>query len=46
MLVASLTVIRFVVVSLKVWLNIYLSEIFDKYLPAYIFDFLMKTVAS
>ena len=36
MLVASLTVICFVVVSLKVWLNIYLSEIFDKYLRIYL----------
>ena len=36
MLVASLTVIRFVVVSLKVWLNIYMSEIFDKYLRIYL----------
>ena len=36
MLVTSLTLIHFVVASLKGWLNIYLSEIFDKYLRIYL----------
>ena len=45
MLVASLTLIRFVVASLKGWLNIYLSEIFDKYLRIYLI-FFMKTVGA
>lgn len=45
MLVTSLTLIRFVVSSLKGWLNIYQSEIFDKYLRIYLI-FLWKPLVQ